>query len=40
MSIANLHVLWVFIHVIHPLPICKYNLQATMAEEDCEHKNR
>jgi len=35
MSLANLHFLWIFNYVSHPLYICKYNLQAAMDKEDC-----
>ena len=35
MSIANQHFSWIFIHVSHPLYICKHNLQAAMDKEDC-----
>jgi len=34
MSIANLHFFWIYIHVSHPLYICKHNLQAAMEKED------
>jgi hypothetical protein len=36
MSIANLQFSRLFINVIHPLYICKLNLQAAMDKEDCE----
>jgi hypothetical protein len=35
MSIANLYFSWIFIHVSHPLYICKRNLQAAKDKEDC-----
>jgi len=36
MSIGNLLFHRVFIHLSHPLYICKHNLQAAMDKEDCE----
>jgi hypothetical protein len=35
MSFANLYFSQIFIHVSHPLYICKHNLQAAMDKEDC-----
>ncbi len=35
MSNANLHFYRIFIHVSHPLYICKHNLQAARDKEDC-----
>jgi hypothetical protein len=36
MLLANLQFSRLFINVIHPLYICKLNLQAAMDKEDCE----
>jgi hypothetical protein len=35
MSNANLYFSLIFIHLSQPLYICKHNLQAVMAKEDC-----
>ena len=35
MPIANLHFSLNFIHMCHPLYICKQNLQAAMGKENC-----
>jgi len=35
MLIANLHFSLIYIHMSHPLYICKHNLQAGMNKTDC-----
>ena len=34
MSIANLHFSLIYIHMSHPLHICKHNLQVAIDKED------